>query len=329
MKKISEDIKNKKYERVYLLCGSESFFIKTYKDRLVKSVCGEDTMNYHHFDGKGSDCREVMSLAETMPFFASYRMIVLEDTGWFKSSGGAELVDYLPDIPETTCILFVESEVDKRSRLYKAVKEQGYVCEIGKQREDVLIKWILTRLSKAEKKITRSTMDYFIGLVGTDMQMISVELEKLISYVGERDVIRPEDIDAICTPQSSIRVFDLIDAISERNQKKALDQYHELIENREPAGRILYLLGRQFNLMLQTKSLLRAGAGKEEIASKLAIQSFVAAKTIRQAGFFQEKTLQRALESCVETEEAIKTGRLEDTIGIELLLVRYTKAEKG
>lgn len=328
MKKLNDDIKNKKFESVYLLCGSESYFIKNCKDRLVKAVCGDDTMNYHHFDGKGSDCREVISLAETMPFFSPYRMIVLEDTGWFKSGGGSDLVEFLPDIPDTTCLLFVESEVDKRNRLYKAVKEHGYICEIGKQREDVLVKWILTRLTKAGKKITRSTMDYFLGKVGTDMQMIHEELEKLISYVGERDVIRPEDIDAICTPQSGIRVFDLVDAISERNQKKALDQYHDLIENREPAGRILYLLGRQFHLMLQVKGLQREGAGKEEIASKLGIQSFVASKTMRQAGFFQEKTLLRALESCVETEEAIKTGRLEDTIGIELLLIRYTKTDK-
>ena len=66
---------------------------------------------------------EIIGLADTMPFFAEKRLILMEDSGFFKGGAGAdELTEYMGGIPESTCLVFVESEVDKRSRLYKAVK---------------------------------------------------------------------------------------------------------------------------------------------------------------------------------------------------------------
>ena len=87
-------------------------------------------MNYAYYEGKGVEIREVIDLAETLPFFAERRLIVFENTGLFKSSG-ADLAEYIKTMPETTYFIFVEEEVDKRSKLYKAVKAkviQGCFC---------------------------------------------------------------------------------------------------------------------------------------------------------------------------------------------------------
>lgn len=325
MKKLMEDIKKSHFERVYLLCGEEDYLKKSYRKRLQDAVCGDDTMNFHHYEGKNPDIKEILSLADTMPFFAEKRLLLIEDSGFFKTAAGAEIADYLPSCPQTTCFLFVESEVDKRNKLYKAVKDCGYVCEMGEQKEAALMRWVLGILTKEGKKITRNTMDLFLGKTGTDMETISQELEKLICYTYGREVITDEDVEAVCVAQTNVRIFDLIDAMTSRNQKMALSQYYELIANKEPPMRILYLLGRQFNLMLQVKSLTEQGAGKEEVASRLGVQGFIAQKTIRQADNFPVKTLKSALTACVETEEAIKTGRLDENMGVEMLLVRYTK----
>ena len=127
LKNIQEDIKSGKFKQVYLLYGEEAYLKQQYKRNLVKALNpDDDTMNFARYEGKGIDIRELISLFDTMPFFAEKRLILMEDSGFFKGGAGAdELTEYMGGIPESTCLVFVESEVDKRSRLYKAVKKYG------------------------------------------------------------------------------------------------------------------------------------------------------------------------------------------------------------
>ena len=124
MKVLAQDIKTGEFKPVYLICGEEAFLKKSYKNRMKDAMVGDDTMNFHYFEGKGLDLKEIISLADTMPFFGDRRLILIEDSGLFKSSGADALVEYLPQMPDTTCMLFVENEVDnyynlKSSAIFK------------------------------------------------------------------------------------------------------------------------------------------------------------------------------------------------------------------
>ena len=81
MKTLNQDLKTGNFRRVYLLFGEEAFLKRSYKNRLKEAIDGEDTMNVHTFEGKGLDLKEVISLADTMPFFADRRLSVAEDSG--------------------------------------------------------------------------------------------------------------------------------------------------------------------------------------------------------------------------------------------------------
>ena len=115
MQTINEDIKNGTFKPVYLLYGEEAFLKQSYKKKLRAAISGDDTMNYNYFEGKGLDVNELISLADTMPFFSERRLILIEDSGFFKTSSEA-LAEYLPMMPDTTCIVFVEEAVDKRNK---------------------------------------------------------------------------------------------------------------------------------------------------------------------------------------------------------------------
>ena len=120
------------FKKVYLLFGEEAFLKKSYKNRLREAITQGDTMNYNYYEGKGINVNEIISLSDTMPFFADRRLILMEDSGWFKGGPGAdEMCAYIENIPDTTCLLFVETEVDKRSRMYKAVKKVWLYCRNG------------------------------------------------------------------------------------------------------------------------------------------------------------------------------------------------------
>lgn len=321
MQTINEDIKSGQYKKVYLLYGEESFLKQSYKKKLKEAVAGDDTMNYNYFEGKGLDVNELISLSDTMPFFSDKRLIIIEDSGFFKTSSEA-LADYLPMIPDTTCIVFVEDAVDKRNRLFKKVKELGHAAEMKRQDSAQLARWAGTILAQNGRKITGSTMNLFLERTGDDMENIRMELEKLISYTMGSDVVTTEDVEAVTTVQVTNKIFDMVNAIVARKTRLAMDLYEDLLTLKEPPMRILFLIARQFNQLLLVKEMTAKGTDRGTIASKLKIPPFVAGKVSAQAGAFTREQILSYVKGCVEAEEAVKTGKMNDRMAVELLITR-------
>lgn len=324
MKSLNEDLNRHDFKQIYLLYGEETYLKKRYKRKLSVGILpAEDTMNRSYFEGKGISVPEIIDIGETLPFFAERRLIIIENSGFFKGQN-PELADYLKELPETTYFLFVEEEVDRRSRLFKVVKDRGRVVELGTQDEPTLTKWILSQLKKEGKKITQSDMQLLLTKTGNDMGNIEKEVEKLVCYTMGRDVITGQDIEELCVGQTTNKIFDMIRAIAEKKQKKALDLYYDLLFLKEPPMRILFLITRQFNLLMQVKDLLRLGFDHTFIGKKTGLHGFVVKNYVAQARHFTAETLKAAVQDCIDTEEAVKTGRMQDVISVELLIVKYS-----
>lgn len=325
MKTIDEDIRNGQYKTMYLLYGDEAYLKKQYKDKLIKALVAEgDTMNFSAYEGKGINPKELIDLAETLPFFAERRVILVENSGFFKNSCD-DLAEYLLEPAVSTCFLFVEEEVDKRSKMYKAVAKAGKAVEFGTQNEELLTRWILSRLKKENKNITGNVMQLFISKTGTDMGNIDRELEKLLCYTMGRDVIKAEDVEAITTEQVTNKIFDMVNAIAEHEQKKALDFYYDLLTLKEPPMRILFLITRQFQILMNLKDMGSKGFDQSTIASKVGIPPFAVRKNQAQAKGFTTEQLKQAIRDGVELEESVKTGRMNDQMAVELFIVKYSK----
>ena len=325
MKTIDEDIRNGQYKTMYLLYGDEAYLKKQYKDKLIKALVAEgDTMNFSAYEGKGINPKELIDLAETLPFFAERRVILVENSGFFKNSCD-DLAEYLLEPAASTCFLFVEEEVDKRSKMYKAVAKAGKAVEFGTQNEELLTRWILSRLKKENKNITGNVMQLFISKTGTDMGNIDRELEKLLCYTMGRDVIKAEDVEAITTEQTQNKIFDMVNAIAEHEQKKALDFYYDLLTLKEPPMRILFLITRQFQILMNLKDMGSKGFDQSTIASKVGIPPFAVRKNQAQAKGFTTEQLKQAIRDGVELEESVKTGRMNDQMAVELFIVKYSK----
>lgn len=325
MKTINEHIKQNEFKPVYLICGEEVYLCVQAKNKLKEALSDpSDTMNVSRYEGKKINVSEVCDLAMTLPFFQEKRLILIEESGWFQQAPD-EIVDCIGQLPDTTCIVFVESQVDKRSRLYKAVQKYGYVANMNTPEEKTLMMWMTSLVKQEKKQIKESTMRYFLERTGTDMAHIKNEFDKLFAYVGERDEITREDVETITTQITTSKIFDMLEAIVKGNQKKAMEYYRDLLALKEPPMRILALLVRQFNLMLQVMTMEHKSIPRSEIAKACGIPSFVVGKYVAQGRGYQESELQTILRTCIETEELVKTGRLADGIAIELLIVQFSQ----
>ncbi len=325
MKSIDADIKQQQLKNMYLLYGKERYLIRQYRDKLKKAIVSpEDTMNVTIFEGEGLNIREIIELAETLPFFAEHRLIIVEDSKFFKK-GGDELAEYLKQIPESTYVIFVEEEVDKRSKIYRALSKNGKAVEFGTQSDEILMKWVVAKIGKEGKNITQAAYQSFIHKTGTDMENIEKELEKLLCYTMEKDVIEPQDVEAITTEQISNKIFEMVDAIATHKQKIAMDLYYDLLALKEAPMRILFLITRQFQILLTVKVMGNQGFGNKDIAAKAGCPEWTVRKYQSQAKAFSLDKIKQALKDGVSYEEAVKTGHMNERMAVELFIVQYSK----
>lgn len=338
MKSIDSDIRNGSFKNIYLLIGVEPYLIHQYRDKLVNAlISSDDELNLRRYTGEIPDVIEVMEYADTVPFFAERRVIVLEDTGIFKSSDD-RLAEYLKIMPATSYMIFVEcfrgdksgerkyekSLVDKRLKLYKTVHELGRIVEFDRISDDMLVKWLLKKFADAGLNVTKGAMECLLEYCGNDMMRLSNEAEKLICYRMGHSSLNTDDVRDICARSIDNDIFEMVGAIAVKNRRKALKLYYDLLELKESPMKILSLIAREFNLLMQVKAIKVNGGSRDDIVKAVGINPFFAGKYISVSGRFSPEYLKKAVADCVETETLFKQGRINDVIGVEMLILKYS-----
>lgn len=325
MKTIDEAIRTGQFKNVYLLYGPEDYLKRQYRDKLVSALgSAEDTMNYAKYEGDGFSVGEIIDLAETLPFFSDRRIIVMSDSGLFKKSS-EEMAEYLGQIQETTFFIFVESEVDKRCKTYKAAAKAGSAVEFTLPDEKTIAAWMGRRLKDAHKTISREAWSEFLNRAGDSMEHMDKEMEKLLSYVWDKDGVSLEDVCAVCVPQVQTKVFAMISGIASRDLRTVLDLYHDMLSAKEPPMRILFLIEKQFRQMILMKDLASQGADNHTIARRLGVQDFIVRKNLSLSRKFRISQIQQLLSDAAACEEDVKTGRMDERMAVELLMIQYAK----
>ena len=328
-RQLNEEIAAGSFKPCYLLYGDEAYLRLQNRDKMLKALsCDEGSMNFNRYKGKEISIGEVIDMAETMPFLAERRVILIEDSGLFKS-GCSELAEYLKAPSETALFIFVEEEVDKRKDLYKAVSKLGFEMECQIQDSETLSKWIRQKFKAENKAISPAAVAFFIDRVGTDMSNISTEIEKLVCYTLGRDQVTEADIEAVCAHYLTSRVFAMTDAISARDQKKAIELYYDMLALKEPPASILFMITRQFNIMYQIKELDSMGRDRQTIIAATKVQPFFIQKYLNWARTYSLKELKDALELCASQDEAVKSGKLDYAIAVEMIIVKCSRKKKA
>ena len=323
MKTLNDNIKKGEYQKVYLIYGEEEYLKKQYKDRMKQAIIGDDTINYSYFEGDNTKPEDVITICETIPFFSERRLVIVSDSGYFKTAND-KMADYIKELPDYLILIFIEKDVDKRNKVYKAVSSNGYVCEMQYQTPATLKRWIAGMMASNDYKISEAACELLLDKTGASMELIRNEIDKLISYCSDKKMVMPQDVEAVCSTQTVSHIFDMLEAVANKNKEKALSLYYDLLTLKEPPMRILYLIVRQFNGILQAKELAARGLSSKEIASAIKVAPFVAGKYLSQAKYFTTDTVKDILNECADIEERVKQGRLQHKLGVELIIIKYS-----
>lgn len=329
------DIKNSDIRKLYLFYGPEEYLKKYYLKEIEKKLVLEDLreISYRLFDGK-CDVQALIDACDAFPLMSERKLVVVKNSGLFKtvkkasderksSSDHERLVVYLQKIPEETCLIFIENEIDKRIKLVDVIKKNGLVAEFAYQEAADLCKWIKKALNAMGKDIEPKVASYLMESCDEGMGNILSEINKLANYLKDKNKVEMEDIDTICSKSLGSRIFDLTDAISEKNTGRALEVLDDLIIMKEPVPKILFMISRQFRLMIESRLLNQMGLNAAEIAGRLGLHPFAAGKIMKYSRNFSIDDLKTAYFKCFETDIAIKTGQMAERTALELLIAAY------
>jgi len=328
MEELKKQLRSREFKNLYLFYGNETFLIKYYENQIKTALIPEglETMNLSAFSDKDCAVPEICEACETLPFMCEKRIVIVKNSGLFTSgrkNDSEKMLPYIANIPNSSLLMFIESDVDKRGKLYKALLLSGKAVEFGPQHESELIRWICNTLKKHGFAATVNTASHLVKTVGPEMSALSSEMEKLMAYKYETKEIIPEDIDAVCVRSLETRVFDLMAAIGKKDTQAALTLYSNMIFYRESPLMILVMITRQLRIILQCKYLLARNRSVTEIVSILGLQNFIVRDCANQSKNFTEKKLISMLVECLEVDNAIKTGKMPDKLALELMIAKF------
>lgn len=354
--KLKEQLKAKTPEKIYLFHGDEPFLIDYYVGELKKLILGEanDSLNLSIFENS-VDIDLIFDACDTYPVFGERKLVIVKNSGLFYSksmkstnnSGNEDttededtkpekdapprnksqeaLIEYIPDIPETTCLVFIENQTDKRLKIYKQVVAHGLSLEFNRNKPAELVPWVIKGMKSLGKMISLDAAHYLVAISEPDMYTLRNEIFKLASYSGERKEITQEDVKLMAIPTIKSVIFDLLDAVAKKDTSGALNILNEIIELKEPEQKILAMLSKQTGEILKLKLLMEDRASQTQINQYFQGKHPYALKMMtEQAARMDVKYLRNIIKQCMEAETDYKKGLIEPKLALELLLEKIS-----
>lgn len=288
-------------------------------------------LNTTILNGDSLTISELQEICDSLPFLADRRLVIVHNylvrLGGGKKGGDRKtldaLADYLPTMPDSARLFFVESDtLPKGHPILKLAEkhEAGHVYEFGGPVRGELADWIFNRVESKGATIQRSAADALAVAIGDDLRLLDSEIEKLVIYVGEERAITTADVELLVPYAGAANVFAMVDAIGRRDGRTALRMLHKLLDDNAAPLYLLSMIVRQFRILIQVKELSAEGLAASTIAKRVGLHSFVAEKAQRQAMNFSLGQLETIYARLLETDLAIKTGRMEDVLALDTLV---------
>ena len=331
-------------KHVYLLAGEEHYYIEKAQERILSRLFANPQEQGEAMQKISGvvDSDDLVGLIETAPFFASKNVLLLQDTSLFKDKNEGEekkagkdkklerLLATLADMPEFSYVIFVQNgKADKRRKIYKTIEKNGMVLEAEAIRAWNINDWLQDKLQTINKDMDREAMAYFSGVVST-MQTISLEFldrefDKLALFTQDRRITR-ELLEKVFAGLSEVSVFALLDAISERKAKKALQLLRRQLNDGTYFTAILALLTRHVRQLWQAQVLQQQGIRGKALAKPLELNPFIAEKLGRAAMQFPAAVLKRNMLELIDADYFLKTGQAGDEV-LEHIVIDLCRGE--
>lgn len=329
-----DELKAGTVRNVYCFYGPEAYIRRSAVAKLREKVLMPGLEDMNETVLSAPTAQQVIESCETLPMMSDYRLVIVRDCALAQSGKAkdeaqesAALCEYLPRVPQTTCLLFdLGDGVDKRKKLAQALMKLPGAVSFDALDDAQLARWMGQTLRPLGKRMDRAACEALAFTSGRDLTMLSGELQKLAAYVGERTDITTQDIEQVATHTAECTVFAMVDAITEGRAQQAFELLGVLLQGGEQRIGILAMITRQYRQMMHLSAMLSERTPQAQQAKLLGVPSFALNRLSRQVGRRSYASLRACVEACVQADYDIKRGALREEAALEQLMLRLLSA---
>lgn len=318
------------FRPMYVLHGDEPYLIthvlQTLEDKVLNKATSELDSRTSNFENKSSKIpfQELIFELQTPSFMSEKRLLILKNTALFTSTGTAyeKYFNDLIDASHDQAILIIQEEkFEKRKKklIDKVHNAGGVFVEFSKNDMRALLQWVRAFFKMKNLEIESNAAESLIERCNREMFLLRNEMQKIHLAIKDTDhqIIDFALIEQLSIPDFRGSIFDLTDFLAKRDVENTLRIYNNLLAQGESPIYMLFMIARHFRQLLVATSC----NNQSELMQKLSIGSYVAGKLWRQKNSLDVGMFKYLYSACAETDYKIKSGQVEEKIGLEMLLL--------
>ncbi|MBB3108953.1 DNA polymerase-3 subunit delta [Paenibacillus phyllosphaerae] len=324
------------FRPVYVLYGQDRYRMRQFVAGLTEKLLPEEEreLGLVKFDMSETPVEEAVAEADTLPFFASRKLVIIRDQSVLTAAASAKeggkidhqtasLIEYINNPCDTSVIVFqvMAEKMDERRKVVKLLKEKGACIAFAELNEHELLQWTMKRAEEQKRTMRREAAELLLARTGKNMQQLAQEVDKLCLHAGEGGAIDELTVEKLIATTVEEDVFALIDAMASLQVDRALKLYADLLLRREEPIKIAALIASQLRIMLQVKELEQQSYSPQQMAGQIGIHPFRVKLASEKARKFKVATLGKHLNAIADLDYRMKTGQVDKTLGLELFLL--------
>lgn len=317
---------------IYLFTGTSEIFIKNRMNRIIQSF-NKYEYTIIKYDMETTSLSTVLSDAITVPFLEELKIIILKNPKFLTKSATSTkdeikaMLKYLKNPCDSTLLIIdaTNTVINQSNEIYKMLKNVARIIDYPDSEEIELKGWIVRSFDANGIDIKDDALTLLLEYIGDDQARLSQEIDKLSSYVGKGGTIRKEDIKLLVPKNINNEIYLLIKAIINHDLALTNQIYDNLITHTKDSLSIFSLISNKFKELLSTYRLLKYGYSQSDIAKFYNVSTGKAYYIVQEARAFKLSDLEFYIDKLAELDYQIKSGKLDKTIGLELLLLKLPK----
>jgi len=322
------ELKAGKVAPLYLLFGAEEY-LRSETERAIREAALFDSslreFNDARFTLASDDVQHALAAAEQLPMMSTRRVVRIAEFNRLRESDEEALLRYIARPAESSVVIFVADEMDKRRKLTKSLMDACVTIEFAPLHDNELMQWARTRLKEIGANTDERTLGHIIALVGADVRRLSVEIEKLATAAAPSGVITSEMVDELIARSRELSNFDLTDQLIAGDRRRALQILQRLLDDGAEPLMLLGLVASHYHRLTLAKELMKTGAPKEEVFRLIPLPFGKRDDFLAIARRAERKELTDAIDRIAATDIAIKTSQGKPRTQLEMLICELVK----
>jgi len=304
------DIREGDIGPLYYVYGDEPYLVERGVKRLLERAVSPDfrEFNLTVFYGGEAKGDEIIEAAQTLPMFAERRVVLVRKSGALSAAALETLAGYVQDPVPSTCLVFQGEKIDQRKKFFVELKKNGSLVEYKRPYENQLGPFIREEAAAHGKRLEPAAIELLAYFVGNNLQDLATQVEKIALYVGSREHVRIDDVKAVASDTKVDSVFDLANALGEKNLDKALRTLQTILRDGEAPLMVLAMMTRHFRQLWRVRELVDRKVPSQEISKAAGIHPYFIRGVMAQAGGYAPSAFRTIFERFFATDLALKTS---------------------